>query len=465
MNVGRTFSRLRGLPIRQNSVGLLTIFFAGFQIAGPLTLVPALSLDYPEVLQGLGITQLQQAGDTSVVFARVAAPRHIVESKTMLSTPVLSFEGVTADDQTVLEIATVLPYSGPPVLAEFARLVTEGVEVAVATALGEEYQVSLISRDDQGDPRLSAEFVTELENAGVAGVVGFLEDLALEQAGRARNASLPIVSPTARSVALAGADVYSLEGSNIPAATSMGRYAANRAFQRVAIVMPDSPHAIEEADAFQAEAASFGIPVVGRFLYQPGATFFQAEIVGARDALRAAEIRALGLNAEDTLRVEMLEPVGVFLPIPPEDIEYLAPQIAHFALDTLAIEVMGTSGWTDPQVLMSIQTRYTDGVVATAPDSSGPDSPGQRRFQAAYEAYFQRTLVSPTPAIGYDASLLLLEALSSRISGPIGVSTAFQELRDIEGATGIFSVIDGRIVRRTEVVEINNRSLRPVYVY
>ena len=229
--------------------------------------------------------------------------------------------------------------------------------------------------------------------------------------------------------------------------------------------MPDSPHAIEEADAFQEEAASFGIPVVGRFRYQPGGTFFQTEIVGASNALRAAEIRALGLGAEDTLRVEMLEPVGVFLPIPPEDVEYLAPQIAHFALDTLAIEIMGTSGWTDPQVLTSIETRYMDGVVATASVGSGSDSRGQRRFQAAYEAHFQRTLVSATPAIGYDASLLLLEALRPRLLSPNEVSMAFQELRDVEGATGIFSVIDGRVVRQTEVVEINNRSHQPVPVY
>ena len=446
-------------------MGLLALCFAGFQMAGPLTLVPALSLDHAQVLQSFRITQLEQAGDTSVVFARAAAPKHVIESRSTLATPALNFEGVIAGDQAVLEIATVLPYSGPPVLAEFARLVTEGVEVAVATVLGDEYQVSLIFRDDQGDPRLSAQFVTELENAGVAGVVGFLEDFALEQAGLARNANLPIVSPTARSAALAGAGVYSLGGSDIPAAISMGRYAANRAFQRVAIVMPDSPHAIEEADAFQAEAASFGIPIVGRFRYQPGATFFQEEIVGASDALRTAEIRALGLGAEDTLRVEMLEPVGIFLPIPSEDVEYLAPQIAHFALDTLAIEVMGTSGWTDPQVLTSIETRYTDGVVATAPAGSGLDSRGQRRFQAAYEAYFQRSLVSATPAIGYDASLLLLEALRPRLLSPIEVRMAFQELRDIEGATGIFSVIDGRIVRRTEVVEINDRSLRPALVY
>ncbi|SVE49921.1 uncharacterized protein METZ01_LOCUS502775, partial [marine metagenome] len=50
-------------------------------MAGPLTLVPALSLGHAQVLQSFRITQLEQAGDTSVVFARAAAPKHVIESR------------------------------------------------------------------------------------------------------------------------------------------------------------------------------------------------------------------------------------------------------------------------------------------------------------------------------------------------------------------------------------------------
>ena len=101
-------------------------------------------------------------------------------------------------------IATVLPQGGPPGLAEFARLVAEGVEVAAATVLGEPYQVTVVPRDSQGDSLVIADLVSELEGEGFAGAVGFLEDDALLTAGRARQRSLPIVSPTARSASLAG---------------------------------------------------------------------------------------------------------------------------------------------------------------------------------------------------------------------------------------------------------------------
>lgn len=363
---------------------------------------------------------------------------------------------------TSFAIATVLPVGGPPGLAEFARLVAEGVEVAAATVLGEPYQVTVLPLDDQGDPVTAAGFVTQLEAEGVAGVVGFLEDEALVAAGLSRQRALTIVSPTARSAAAAGEGVYSLEGPDPRAAETVARYAASRALQRVAILLPESATAAAEADAFQAEAERLGVLIVGRFPYDPQGTFFESQIVGAQNALRASEIAALGLSPDDTLRIEMLEPVGMFMPIPPEDVEYLAPQIAHFALDTLAIELMGTSGWTDPQVLASLEPLYVDGVVATATAGTGPGSPGLLRFQQAYEEYFQRTLVSPTPAIGYDAALLLLEALRAGRLSPSDVRASFQGLTDVEGATGIFSVTDDRVVRRTELVRIDDRRLVPV---
>ncbi len=363
---------------------------------------------------------------------------------------------------TAFSIAAVLPQGGPPGLAEFARLVAEGIEVAAATVLGEPYQVTVVQRDSQGDPALAANLVSELESEGFAGAIGFLEDETLLAAAPARQRSLPIVSPTARSASSAGEVVYSLEGSDPEAAATVARYSASRAHQRVAIILPETPTANEEAAAFEVEAARLGVFVVGRYPYTPQATFFESQILGAQDALRAAEIAALGLAPEDTLRVEMLEPVAIFLPIPPEDVEYVAPQLAHFALDTLAIEIMGTSGWTDTQVLQILEPRYLDGVVATATAGSGPDAQGLARFREAYEQHFQRTLVSPTPAIGSDAARLLLEALRPGRLAPEEMRFSFGQLRDVEGATGVFSVADDRIVRRTELVRIQGRRLIPV---
>ncbi len=366
---------------------------------------------------------------------------------------------------TDFTLGLVLPEGGPPALAGFAREIAEGVEVAVSTVLGEPYRIEVTTRDDEANSALAALIASELELEGVTGAVGFLEDEVLLAAAQSRVDGMPIVSPTARSAGGAGEGVYSLEGPDPQAAAEIARYAADRAYQRVAIILPSSQAAIEEADAFEAEAARWGVPVVQRFYYEPGATFFETQVVGARDLLRAAELRALGLGEEDTLRVETLEPVGIFVPIPREDVAYVAPQIAHFALDTLGIEVVGTSAWTDPGVLETVDPLYTNGVVATATVGAGPSAPGRQRFREAYEAHFQRSLVSSAPALGYDAALLLLEALRPGRVQPAQVQESFLTLQDVEGATGIFSVVDGRVVRRTEVVRIRDRQLEPVPIF
>jgi ABC-type branched-subunit amino acid transport system substrate-binding protein len=351
---------------------------------------------------------------------------------------------------------------GPPVLAHFATLVAEGIEVAASQVLGDLFDVTIIARDDQADPTLSAAIVAELEHGPVAGVIGFLEDASLEAGGQARRRGLPLVSPTARSASRGGEGVYSLEGPDPEAATSVARYAADQGYLRVSIVHSQVPESVEEADAFERAMESLGVPVVGRYAYEAGATFFENQIIAARNALRQAEIAALELGEDDTLHVELLEPVALFLPIPSEDVEFVAPQVTHFGLDTLGIDMLGTSAWTDPRVLEEVDTRHTTGVVATAAVGRERGSPGSMAFQDAYESHFQRSLVSPVPAVGYDAALLLLEALRGNPRSSAQVRAAFEALRDVEGATGIFFVNDGQVVRRTELVYIDDGILLPI---
>ena len=207
---------------------------------------------------------------------------------------------------------------------------------------------------------------------------------------------------------------------------------------------------------------SFATLLVAGALACSGGQPAEEQIVGAQNALRQAEIAALELGEDDTLHVELLEPVALFVPIPPEDVEFVAPQVTHYGLDTLAIDILGTSAWTDPRVLEAIDTRHTTGVVATAAVGRELGSAGRVAFQDAYERHLQRSLVSPVPAIGYDAALLLLEALRIRPTTPVQVREAVEALRDVEGATGIFSVVDGRVVRRTELVYIDNGTLVPI---
>src|SRR5690606_31289498 len=144
-----------------------------------------------------------ERGDTlrAATLAREALDAGATGPDAQLATGVLRGElPVDFTSRTSLEIATVLPLGGPPALAAFAELVLEGVEVAAAAALGPRYEVRVVARDDEGDPERTAELVRELERAGVAGILGFLQDLDLEAAASGRVDGVPLVSPTARTL-------------------------------------------------------------------------------------------------------------------------------------------------------------------------------------------------------------------------------------------------------------------------
>ena len=132
-----------------------------------------------------------------------------------------------------------------------------------------------------------------------------------------------------------------------------------------------------------------------------------------------------------------------------------------FGLDTLAIRILGTGGWTDAQTLETVDDRHTTGVVATAPVSGGPGSPGYARFEEAYEGYFRRSLVSPVPALGYDAALLLLEGAREGPRTREQLHAAMERVRSLEGATGTFSVVGGKVMPSTRVVRIEHGILIP----
>ena len=362
----------------------------------------------------------------------------------------------------ILELAMLLPFGGPPGLAEFSQLIAEGVEVAALEMSESLLDVRITSMDDQGDPALTRVLVRELEDSNIRGVVGFLEDTSLEIAGSARQIGVPLVSPTARSASRAGEGVYSLEGPDPVAAAEMARYAFEYGYTRIAVLHSQSSESVQEADAFVEMSQSLGLPIIGRYAYQVGATFFGEEIIEAQNSLRAAEIAALNLEEEDTLHVEMLEPVALFLPIPPEDVEFIAPQIVHYGLDTLAIDILGTSGWTDPRVLETVDLRHTTGVVATSFVGRTEDKNTSIQFREAYESHFQRSLMSGVPALGYDTALLLIEGLKGGAESPEEIRIAIEGLHEIEGAAGIYSLVDGRVLRRTEVVYIDEGILLPV---
>jgi branched-chain amino acid transport system substrate-binding protein len=214
-------------------------------------------------------------------------------------------------------------------------------------------------------------------------------------------------------------------------------YARDLGLERVVILRPATEKSGLEAESFREAFEAGGGSVSREIVYDPAATFFQSEFQ----------------------QVGSISPDGLFLPLTPRDIQLLAPQFTFFGLDTLGIQLLGTDGWAEEEVVGEVDSRHTDGVIASTTRSSQDETPAFQRFREGYENLFQKTLRSPVPAYGFDAAALVLTALRDGPSTPEELLEAMERIQDFPGATGRLSISGGRILRDPYLVRIQDHEL------
>jgi ABC-type branched-subunit amino acid transport system substrate-binding protein len=336
-------------------------------------------------------------------------------------------------------LGAILPQSGAsPGLLEYGQWVLEGIQVAV-----EEYEgglrraIRLEVVDHEGSTEGSREAVGRLEEEGVLGIVGPLSQENFAESVRARRTGVPLISPFAPLPVQDATGALSLSGPDPSGAEVLARYAWDLGLERIAILRPRTEGARIEAESFQEAFEQAGGTVARGVAYDSGATFFQAEFE----------------------QVGSVFPDGLFLPLPPRDIQLLAPQFTYYGLDTLGIQLLGTEGWTEEEIVQTVDSRHTDGVIASTTRLSQDETEEFRRFRLRYEALFQKSLRSDTPAYGYDAAILLLEGLRTSPRSAEELLRAMGQIRDLPGATGHLTIEGDRIRRVPQLVRIQNHEM------
>ncbi len=338
-------------------------------------------------------------------------------------------------------LGTLLSPSGPPTLRQLSEQLRDGVEVAL---LAPEFRggVRLLGEDDGGSPGQASGALGRLEGNSPLGIVGPLTEPAMESALRGRSRDLPVISPTAPLLRTDFRGAYSLAGPDPEAPRALARLALDQGVREAVLLHPRDPTEEQEAQWFRQAFQDGGGRVTGTVTYVPGTTSL----------------------AQPMREVLALRPRALVLLLPPEDVEIVAPQVAFFGVDDLeGLLLLGSPAFSSEGVLSSVPTRHTEGVLSVAPHVGEGYGPLWESFVGAYEEHFRRTLRSPIPALGYDAARLLLEG--ARLGGgsaPEDVLTGLTRIQDFQGATGTFSVRDGRLVRRYVPVRIENRTRVPL---
>jgi ABC-type branched-subunit amino acid transport system substrate-binding protein len=413
-------------------------------------------------------------------------------------------------------IGAILPRSGPRVLVRYGDWVLEGIELAVEEAERRQGRpIELVVVDDSGGAR-TREAVRELEARNALAIVGPLLPQQLAVAAEARrNPRRVIVSPTAPPSSL-WPRTYSVRTGDTRGAQRLGRYAADVGFRQAAVLFARGREYERKAQAFAVEYETLGGDVKARVPYDSGTTTFGPHMNRILDAVAPEDtvvtgplvdsLIALGLLPNrvvadtmprdtllmlvdlvrpDSLRERVWTPVDSLMPppydtadpwlgLPPQqpfalfvagpqqDVPKIAPQVAFYDLDSAGVQVFGDEAWADASTRRVVPRRDLEGVIAASlfPPGRGAEV-ADSTFVAAYEARYRRSLNNALPALGYDAANLVLQALPNRWLEPEAVAQRFGFLAGIRGATGVFSVRGGQVVRTPHLVVIRRGALEP----
>ncbi len=336
-------------------------------------------------------------------------------------------------------LGVVIPRTGvSPGLLQYGAWIHEGIQVAL-----DEYRerlprpVQLEVVDDRGTPLGGRTAIRSLEGLGALGALGFLGQEILREAAATRSRPLPLFSPFNFLPPGEAPGTYSLSGPDPAGARSLAGVARQLDLETVVVLRPSTMEAEMDAQAFRDTFQAMGGVVPREIVYDSGATFFHPQFQ----------------------EMEGVLPDGMFLPLPPRDIRLLAPQVTFYGVDTLGVQILGTSGWTEEDVVQEVDSRHTDGVVAATTRMSQDETEAFRRFRERYEVYFKKTLRSRVPAFGYDAASLVLEGLLQGPRTAEELMAALEEMDEFPGATGVLGVEDGRVTRQPLLVRIQDHEL------
>ena len=341
----------------------------------------------------------------------------------------------------VAGLGALLPVDGPPSLLRSAEEISYGLEVAVRDLEGTSRRGMELLLGEDLDEADNSNRVRELENAGALAFIGPLDEAELREAAEARETDIPVVSPTAGRVPeeLRGQGVYSLRSVDPGEPRMLAEHARGEGHSSAVILRPNQERAEEKARLFAEAFEEAGGSIRSEVEYPAG----QADLADEMGELRG------------------LDPSLIFLPVPADDAENVATQMAFHEVTDADPTLLGTEGWASEDALRSVSPQHTDGMQVAVPVPAGEDPPAHQGFVDAYEGHFQRTFRSPDAALGWDAVKLVARVLNTGARTGEDVRRQLERTEGFEGATGTLSVRNDLIVRERELARIEDGEVRP----
>jgi branched-chain amino acid transport system substrate-binding protein len=326
---------------------------------------------------------------------------------------VLLLLGAACDRDRSVKFAAILPLSGP--FEAYGNAIKKGVEIAFeqVEASGKlAHPIELIIVDSESNPAQAAAHLRDLYADGVLAAIGGVtsaEALAMVQVANQEDRIL--LSPSASSPELTGASRYFFRvfPSDFVEGTRMGVFAAETLRLKTAVILAtETPYGRGIQSVFEGEFQRNGGEIVEVLEYPEHTTDFSG-LVG---------------------RVVTLEPDAVYFAAYWDDIVALMREIRQAGYEG---SFLTTSAFATPRAVAAAG-EYAEGVyfTQTVLDVTSEAEP----VRSFVRIYRQKHGNDPDlyAAHGYDAMLVLVEALQEGGTTP---TTFWRGMRSVQGFAGV----------------------------
>jgi len=340
-------------------------------------------------------------------------------------------------------IGVLAPTSGP--YAEYGESMIKGMRLALKDS---QVKVKLFIRDTQGDP-IQATLATRrlIEEDRVSVILGALRsECTIGASATAQNFRIPLITPTSNQEGIAdlGDFIFQFSPSTRRIGERIAQFAVHEFnIKEIVILSPDDSYGEKACLGFESKAKEGGVRTLAQEVYAPGSTDFGPQLKRIREILWKEKMEREG-GFDSTKYVDRFgEPIpveeipvevdGFFLPIYPEDVALIAPQIAFFRIQA---KLLGTEGWSQKEML-NHSRQFTDGVVFASDFYQDEDDPYTGDFKKDFELLYKKA-PDKVASLSYDAMSMLLTCLKNA-STPENIKNSLLRIKGFKGTGGEIS--------------------------
>lgn len=312
-----------------------------------------------------------------------------------------------------LTVALILPLSGE--YSEYGNSLARGAELA----LEDSSAFLVLERVDSKSDPVAAVMLTEqlASSPHVIAAVGPLQSRAATGAALAANAGgLPLLVPllAPRDLDRMGTWVFQSSAPLQAEARAVGKYAmVQGGLSRFAVLYPAHATGERAMEAFRNQIFELGGEIVALERYTEGRdTNFRDQIVSIKRA----------------------SPQALFVPGEPRELVQIARQVAFYELEC---QLLGTSGWSAPEVIEHGK-RLVEGVILADLVDISKDPNVAEFFRARYHDRFDRD-PDHYAALGYDLAWCAVLAVKDGKATREAIRRYLRKIGPIDGVSGVLN--------------------------